>query len=339
MRRPAPRRRWSVLETCIAVACLLLVAARPACAHERRLALINPDPELDHAVALALSPWGISVLVKQEEPPGTALPTASERARVLALEWGASVVVWISPEQQGSLLWIYETDTDSVSTRQLGVAPPFSSPNAASVALTLKSLLRTMEARPAPAPQPAASPPPPPPNDAPAPRFTLSAELDLRYIARQAHELRGALGGVWWLGAQPTRWGLGLKASAGPGIDLERATFNGQLRQLSLSAEVTWKLAANHFIASSLVGGASAHYVELSGFDRELGRGTELRRIAPSIDAGTEVALSPLPSASLGFGVKAMYFPAPARYLAQGAPVLETWPVAAEFGVRLGVDL
>jgi hypothetical protein len=340
MNRRALRHRWPMRKG-VALTCLLLSWALPVSAEERRLALINPDTELDHAVALALTPWGTKVLTKQDAPPAPSLPTASEQARALALAWGVNAVVWITPAEHGSLLWIYETDTDSVSTRQLAEAPPFSSPDAAAVALTLKSLLRVTEARqPAPAAPPAPPPPPPPPPvDSPADRFTVSAELNMRYLASETYETRGALGGVWWLGAEPTRWGIGVKASAGPGIEIGRGSFSGQLRQLSLSASVTWKVIGNRFLASSLVGGASAHYVELSGFDRQAQRETELRRVAPSIDAGTEIALSLLGPLSLGFGMKAMYFPRYERYLARGTPVLESWPVAAEFGGRLAVDL
>jgi hypothetical protein len=278
------------------------------------------------------------VIVKHEAAPGTSLPTASERARALALEWGVSTVVWISSAEQGSLLWIYETDTDSVSTRQLAAAPPFSSPHAASVALTLKSLLRISDARPPPPPVPARLESPAPVPD-PRERFTLSAELNVRYVAREAHETRGALSGVWWLGEKPAPWGIGLKASAGPGIEMEQGGFSGQLRQLSLSAAVVWKVIGNRFIASSLLAGGSVHYVELSGFERSVQRETERRRLAPSLDAGTEVALSLLGPVSLGFGVKALYFPGHERYLVHGTPVLESWPIAAEFGARLGMDL
>ncbi|MDF3068352.1 MAG: hypothetical protein K0R38_3953 [Polyangiaceae bacterium] len=309
-------------------------------AQERRLALIDPDDELDHAVALALSPWGMSVLVKHDAAPGTSLPTASERARALAVEWHVSAVVWLSPSEHGSLLWIYELETDSVSTRQLAEAPPFSSPSAASVALTLKSLLRTGPVvRPSSTPPPTPTPPSAPAVPAPGQKFTANAELSLRYLARAAHETRGAVGGVWWLGARPSQWGIGLKASAGPGIDIGRGAFTGQLRQLSLSAGVSWRVIGSRFIASSLIAGVSGHYTELNGFDRELERATALRRLAASIDAGSEVTLSLLGPVRAGFGVRAMYFPVRERYLAHGTPVFESWPVAAEFGASLGVDL
>ncbi len=323
----------------LAVASVLLSWTLRASAQERRLALINPDDELDHAVALALSPWGMSVLVKREAPPGTSLPMAGDRARALAVDWNVSAVVWLSPAEHGSLLWIYEVETDSVSTRQLGEAPPFSSPNAASVALTLKSLLRTVPAvTPSPS-LPITVPKPELPSDLPGERFSVNAELNVRYLARATHETRGAIGGIWWFGARPTRFGIGIKASAGPGIDIERGAFTGQLRQLSLSAGLSWRVIGNRFIASSLIVGFSGHATELSGFDRELERAAELRRLSASIDAGSEVTLSLLGPLRAGFGVRAMYFPGRERYLARGTPVLESWPVAAEFGASLGVDL
>lgn len=326
---------------CVGLACSLLLLASPGLTRERRVALVDPDPELDHAVALSLSPWGVAVVAMQESAPGTDLPAAAARARALARQWQVSAVVWVTAADQGSLLWIYEADTDSVSTRQLAEAPPFSSPDAASVALTLKSLLRTSELGPEreekpPPPRPKLTPPAAHPE-----RLTLTAELNSRYSARQMSELRGALSGVWWpgVGAAPARFGVGLGIGAGPGVDIERLGFSGQFRQLSLSAIVTWQVVGNRYLASSLFGGGSGHFVELVGFDRQLSRSTDVRRVTPSLDAGTEVAFSPLTGTSVGLGVKALYFPRPERYLVRGQPLLELWPVAAEFGVRLGVNL
>ncbi len=349
-------RRWQWRSRAARVAGLLLSLSRAASAEEHRLALIEPDAELDRAVALALSPWGMSVTVKHGAGPGASLPIAGERARVLALEWDVSALVWLSPVEDGSLLWIYETETDSVSTRHLADAPPFTSPQAASVALTIKSLLRTRASRSAsasaatitriatPAPVPAQPPLTPAEDlpgsvDPPPTRFSVTGELSLRYFAREAHEVRGALGGIWWVRVAPSTWGIGLKASAGPGAPIRSPGFDGELRQLSLSAALFWRLAGNRFLTTLLMGGASAHYMELTGFHRELQRGTERERLAPSLDVGSDVALSLMAGTSVGFGARALYFPLRERYLVRGASVFQPWPVAAELGVRLGVDL
>jgi hypothetical protein len=188
-------------------------------------------------------------------------------------------------------------------------------------------------------PPPTTVPPPTRPRDVPGERFSVNAEVNLRYLARDAHETRGAIGGIWWLGARPAQLGVGLKASAGPGIAVERGAFTGQLRQLSLSAGLSWRVLGNRSIASSLIAGVSTHSTELSGFDRELQRAAEHHRLSASIDAGSEVTLSLVGPVRAGFGVRAIYFLGRERYLARGTPVFESWPVAAEFGARLGVDL
>jgi hypothetical protein len=269
-------------------------------------------------VSLALSPWGVTARVTHEPSPGTDLPGAARRAAALSRRLAASVLVWISSSDQGSLLWIYELDTDEVSTRELGAAPPFSSPDAAAVALSLKTLLRTTEVAPQ-AERFGAAPARPEP---PVQHLTLEAGGDVRYLARATTEVRATVGGVWWFRPAPTRFGAGLEFGAGPGVQLERPNFVGQFRQLSLSGALIWQVVGNRFLASALSAGASAHFSELSGFSENVGRSAVTRRVVPSLDAGTEVDLS------LGAG-----------YLVQGAAVFELWPIAAEFGVRLGVNL
>jgi hypothetical protein len=151
--------------------------------------------------------------------------------------------------------------------------------------------------------------------------------------------MRGGLGGVWWLGGTSATWGLGLDASAGPGIDIETGSFSGRLRHVSLSSAVWWKLSAGRLVTSALLAGASAHYVELSGFDQKGERGAEVQRVSPSLDLGARVALALSPRISVGLGVKGLYFPWHVRYLAHGVTVLETWPLAAELGASFGVHL
>ena len=309
--------------------------ARPVHAAQRFVALVDADPELDHAVSLALSPWNVSAQVIHEASPGTDLPGAARRAAALAQRLHASVIVWVSPLDSGSLLWIYDTDRDEVSTRELAEAPPFSSPEAASVALSLKTLLRTTEV----APQKERFGATPTAREPHSARLTLRALADVRSFSRSTTEVRAALGGVWWFQPEPLRWGLALNFGIGPGVAVQRADFSGRFRQPSLSTAFAFQIFRHRSLASTLYAGASAHFSELSGYSVSVGASSTTLRIVPSLDAGADLDFNLRGGLVVGIGARALYLPRPERYLVRGETVFELWPIAAELGVRVGLDL
>ena len=69
--------------------------------------------------------------------------------------------------------------------------------------------------------------------------------------------------------------------------------------------------------------------------DRRLSRTVSYRRSM----LGSDVAFMLGGALHLGLGVKASYLPRPQRYLVQGETVLSLWPIAAELGVKFGIDL
>ena len=206
-------RAWSpggvVRQIRYGLACLLL-SASPALAEQRRVALVDADPQLERAVLLSLSPWGVDTQVTHEASPGATRAEAGPRAAALSRKLDASVLVWVSPAAQGALLWIYETESGELSVRELAEAPPFGSEQAAAVALSIKTLLRTTDVAPqservaATARTPTPTPTPTPTSDRVPPRphawrrFKLEAGTDLRFTARATSEGRLALGGTWW---------------------------------------------------------------------------------------------------------------------------------------------
>jgi len=298
--------------------------------------LIDADAELAHAISLALSPWGLIAQVSQEPSPGVDLPMAAHRAAALCQQLGVSVVVWVSATEQGSLLWIYDAETKEVITRELPERPPFSSPAAASVALSLKALLRTTRGVPPPIERrPAPLVPPPLASD----RLTLEASGNVRFFAPSSKLFYGRIGGLWWFRPGRTRLGVGLFFGSSAGVPIETAGFSGSYRELSLSGTLTGQLAGNRLLRWSLFGGFTAHFSELFGVSNAVGQAAESNRIVPSIDAGTDVALLLGGGLHLGLGLKASYLPRPQRYLVQGETVLSLWPIAAEFGVKFGIDL
>ena len=233
------------------------------------------------------------------------------------------------------MLWIYQAERGEVSTRELAEVPPFSSPEAASVALSLKTVLRTTEV----APQAERFGAAPVRRGQHYPRVTLELFGDARSFARASTELRAALSGVWWFRPEPMRLGLGLTLGTGTGVEVQRADFNGHFRQPSLSATLLWQVQGHPLIASSLHAGGSLHLSELSGFSNSVGASSTTLRVVPSIDAGAEVDLKMGRGFLIGLGGQALYLPRPERYLVKGEAVFELWPIAAELGVRVGLDL
>jgi len=320
-----------------------MLLARPARAQDRSLALIDADGELAHAISLALSPWGVTARLTHEPSPGIDLPMAAHRAAELCQRLAVGVVVWVSVTEQGSLLWIYDVETNEVITRELPERPPFSSPAAASVALSLKALLRTTTVAP-PVERVGA-----PPVVVPLPatdralgsrhKLTLEASGNVRFFAPGSRLVYGRIGGLWWFRPGHTRLGAGLFFGSSAGVAIETADFSGSYRELSLSAALTGQLVENRFLRSSLFGGFTAHFSELFGVSNAVGQAAESKRIVPSVDAGGDFAFLLGGGLHLGLGVKASYLPRPQRYLVQGEAVLSLWPVATEFGVKFGIDL
>jgi len=312
--------------------CLLLLA-RPALADDRSVALLDADEELAHAILLALSPWGVTARVTHEESPGVDLPMAARRAAALCQQLSVSVLVWISASEQGSLLWIYDAKTNEVITRELAERPPFSSPAAASVALSLKALLRTTRVGP-PIERPVAPPALPQPAST---RLTLEASANARFFAPGSTLIYGRIGGLWWF--RPGRLGAGLFFGSSASAAIETADFSGSYREMSLSAVMTGQLLGNRWLRSSLFGGFTAHFSELFGVSNAVGQAADSKRVVPSLDVGSDLAFMLGRSLHLGVGVKASYLPRPHRYLVQGETVLSLSPIAGELGVNFGVDL
>jgi len=312
-----------------------MLLARPEQAQDRSVALIDADDELAHAILLALSPWGVTARLTHDPSPGVDLPMAAHRAAALCQQLGVSVLVWVSTSEQGSLLWIYDATTHEVITRELPERPPFSSPTAASVALSLKALLRTTPLAP-PVERPHAPPAVPPPV---TDRLTLDASANVRLFAPGSTLVYGGIGGLWWFRPGPARLGVGLSFGSSLDVAIERANFSGSYHEQSLSATLTGQFMGNRLLRSWLFGGFTAHFSELLGVSNTVQQAAESHRIVPSLDAGSDVAFLLAGGLHLGLFVKGSYLPRPQRYLVQGETVLGLRPIAAEFGVKLGIDL
>jgi len=209
-----------------------------------RVVLVQ-TPELEHALVVQLEPWDVEIAKADDVPPYT-----TDRAAVIAEARAASALVWAT----GTELHVYDARTHEMFSRPLGQTLPLDPPAASSVALTVKTMLRSTNVAPAaerieqPAPTTTAKPAPlpmaPPPNAPPVTKETgpppvafVEAGLGGKVIASDG-ELRFNAG----FGLQPPKFPFGgaIEAHIGTGASFKdgrwvRGLFD-VLARYSLSA-------------------------------------------------------------------------------------------------------
>lgn len=106
--------------------------------------MVAPSENLLHAVTRTLAAWNVEVAAVPDDNPGPTMPASSSEGRRIAEQYDALAVVWVSESNDGFALWVFDRRTDQVAARPLPSGPPFDEPLAAQVALTVKTLLRTI---------------------------------------------------------------------------------------------------------------------------------------------------------------------------------------------------
>lgn len=323
---------------------LTTVSARGA---GRRIALLHGDPELQRALALALAAWDVETVPLDaglsEESDAAARAQAAELARTLSLEG----VVWVTPALQGSRLAIFDAHTGELTLRTLPELPPFASTTAASVALSVKTVLR-------PSVEPVSDQPPPPPpprtrvaglrKSEPAvrateplnPRVSLRATLDAAWVADKKSEARWGLATTLWLGAR-RRFGVALRPSVGS-ASISAAELAGRYRDLTLGAGGEWRWLDADWLSSVLGLGVALRQATL---DATLADRSPISvvRYNLSVDAGFRLDVRVAGPLFVGFGARAAFFARYQRFLVDGRPVFAPLRLSPSAGVSLGVAL
>jgi hypothetical protein len=330
-----------------ALLCLALsFLAMPALAEPRRVAVLEPDLELLRALDLALSPWGVET-IRSDAPAASsaaeAIRVASEQARQLDVQ----AVVWISQTERGSLLWVFDADTDEVSTRMLASAPPFDGAAAAAVALSVKTVLRASQVAPpaerfgaqAPRPPPSVpSPPPAPPAETQAAgAHTVALELGAALALRERNELepRLELAPVVWFNRY---FGVSLEASAGWGTSVRPAGYRGRYGETAVGGEARLRFFEGSGLSAAVSLGGAAHFATLRGAVDGYPQQT-VRRVNGSIEAEAFASVSVGGGVYLGLNGGGAYFPAYRRYLVRGTPIFTPGPFVVSFGGYCGLEI
>jgi hypothetical protein len=326
-----------LLLVCLSV----LSCARKTCASERRVALVQGDPELERALTLALAAWDVETIRSNAALPQSAQPQAMLQAAALAHELRVDGVVWISQSAEGSVLWVFDARTGEATTRVLTESPPFESATAAGVALSVKTALRTSVE---PGQQ---RPREPPVSDAPGPvaepprereRVTLKVGGEAHFIADDSMQARLTLSSVVWLTESP-RLGVGLALAGGDGVKVSTPGFVGRYRDLAFGPALHLRLLSRRVIAASVFVGGALHAALLDGVVVPDATDAAVKRYNLSVDAGGQLDFRLGAGVYVGASAQAAYLPAYQRYLVEGTPVFSPWRLTASAGGHCGVEL
>jgi hypothetical protein len=317
------------LTSMAAIACV--AATSLARAETHRVAAVDPDAQLTRALDVALSPWSASLVEVHTEPLGATVPTAIGRARSVARDTAADVVVWVSSTGDGHALWIYDTASDHASARQLDSSPPFDAATAAGVALAVKTLLRATVVAP-PAERFGA-----PSTDGPW-RIGTSIGASTRLGASLPTEGRLALNASFWPGLFGHRWGLSLDLESGYGLQIESAAFSGRVTDSSVRLGAEARMPIATWVDAELSIGTALHLVSLGGVVLDRVLSVSEQRLDATVDPRIAIDFALLHGRVrvapwLGVTLWTRW----QRFLVHGSPVAELSPVSTEGAFRVAL--
>jgi hypothetical protein len=327
---------------CLLTALVLVITFTHNAQADPSVVIVSPPAHLEDATRRALEAWKIPLRSVNSPVPSAEMPGASDSAKSLCEAWGARALVWITVNDDGPALWVYDRDDDRVAVRRLSIAPPFDEASAASVALTIKTLLMHSATAPQESRFGATKPPDAMGGNAPAPlrvagdaHWFAEGSLHARHSVAddQSLELRMtmALSRSW------AQWQIGTAATVGPGRSVEGETFRGHFTDLALSLWVRRPLQFGRWRLSPELSGA-LHATKISGSLLANNRGVVDRRFNPSLGVGFIVSRR-FKRVALGIGVRSNLFLRSQRYLVADRAVLDLPTADVEVGAYLSVPL
>jgi hypothetical protein len=310
---------------------LVLATGRKALAESHRVAAVDPDEPLARALEIALSPWGTTIVRVHVEGPGATMPIAADRARTIAEEARADVLVWVSASETGEALWIYDLASDHASARALETAPPFDPPTAAAVALAVKTLLRGTLVAPPPERYGAVM-------GAPAWIFGTSVGFATRLGPSSLTAPRIALHGSLWPEVFGHHWGATIDVEDGWDAQADGTLFSGALRDGALRLGLGLRIAFSDRVTLEGSLGGALHLLTLDGVVLADRSPVSETRLDGAFEPRLGIDVSFLGGRLLlGPWAEAIVFGRWQRFLVHGAPVVESGPVALEGALRVAL--
>lgn len=340
-----PPRLPRPLALALALAGLVAMTARPspARAETQKVVLAGVPEVLASATDTALAPWALQIIrTPAPLPPDQA--RAVPEARALARKIGAGAVIWLASEDRGHVLLVYDAFTDRHFSRPLPADPPFDEPTAAAVALSIKTLLRhSAVAPPAERVPPPPLPPPPAPVAPALPRHGVEVRASLRLSVPDAGEdspgtePRFGLGVAWWPAFLPGPHGIGLRVDAGPGVQVSRGGFRGELQDLTVAADLRRRMRLGQRLELVPAAGLGLHITSLDGVMQPGAAPARTRRLVPSVDAGLDLYLRLGRGWHIGVGVHGSLMTRTGDHVRNGREIARapSWLMDAGAALRL----
>jgi len=285
---------------CLVIAAVIGAAVRAHAQPADRLVLLDPPHALEKAAHDQLGPYRIDVVIAKAD---------GSDASSIAGHYHARAVAWLD----GGALVVYDAGDGAIATRP---APtPLDDANAAGLALTLKTVLRThWDEEDA-----VASAMKPPPlevgivaglrlhGSTAEPRITLVADAPVGPFV------------------------LGVRGSLGDGAPVHQDAFTGTWNDRALGAVALWPWTAGE-IAFRAGAGASLHFTDIHGVLLPAGDAADGDAVNFGFDAEAS-ALWRRPPIAFGARAATTWVPWRQRYTVTDVAVFEVSHVEAEIGV------
>jgi hypothetical protein len=298
----------------VAIVIVLVAGVAVAGPPGARVVLVDPDPELRHAMTTALRPWKLEVIFDASPVDET---TAAARADALS----ARFVVW----REGNDLLVFDREKGDTQRRD---APAGDAVAAASAALTVKTLMRL------PPPEGEEVKPPIAPVEDTGSEIRVQAGL----ATRVAYGSETAVGGRF-VGAALVRplsdagWRFGVLGEIGTRDQIKQTGFDGDWSDWELLLIASWthergKLEIEPFVAAG---------VARSTFQGEdqMGGPRDERETLPAVRAGMWTRWRFGEMWTVGGALSVDVLPGTPTYTkTNNGPVIYEVP---SFGVTLGV--
>lgn len=320
-----------------AVVVMALVAkARDGQGAQHRVAVIDAEAPVVHALDVALSPWDVAIDEHAIAPPGATMPMAVERARELAHETDADAVVWLSTSAGGHALWVYDADSDRADARPLPSGPPFDETTAAGIALSVKTVLRSTVIAPPRERFGAVSEP----NRDPTFRFDLGFGTAARGGNPAMFEPRGGVGLSIWPSGLRRHLGVIMGFEGGSGVHVSSDRFTATVLDLSgrIALATSWRFGRLLAIEPSL--GAGAHTILIDGFVIADGVTRSVERVDVAVEPRLALDLAVFAGrvhVAPWFGLA--YMTRSQEILVHGVSVYDPSPLVVEAALRLSIGV
>jgi hypothetical protein len=314
------------------VALALASAPSVARAAHRKVALVNANDALERQVRIALSPWDLDVERVDWTGLSAGMPSAAREAHRVAESRKVDAVVWISDAPRAAdspasehALWIYDAAEDQIVSRPLPQGVPQDAASAASVALTVKTLMRSSTVAPEAERIGAAA------DRAIGPLGVFRAEADggIRALAlknAETLELRFGVNLLWWPRFLDQYAALGVGVNAGPGAAISTDAFTGRFLDIAFAPHLRFHVPLGSRVAIEPAVGMSLHLTTLDGAAQERSTPVRETRWDPSGDASLLFSVSLGRGVDVGLRGSGSYLGRYQRYLVRQTPVLELSP-------------